>query len=135
MDKYQGWSLEELGSFASDYHKDVFGFRPRGAGLYSDRGALIRLIEDTEAYMEKRKSTFAGREGMRAEGWMILETDPELIQRSIWLAQERDATHRTLAEEATERGERVFWTESMAEEPIFRRAYGMEIVEEPQETT
>jgi len=125
LSKYQSMDLCELGSLASDYHKDVHGFRPRGDGLYANRDALIAILEGLDAYMASRRSTFAGREALRADGWVVLETDPELIQRSIWIAEERDAVHREVTLEATERGEQVFWTESMAEAPSLRRQYGM----------
>jgi hypothetical protein len=94
LTKYQSMDLCELGSLASDYHKDVHGFRPRGEGLYANRDALIDILEGLDAYMASRRSTFAGRESMRADGWHVLETDPELIQRSIWLAEERDRERR-----------------------------------------
>lgn len=118
MSKYQSMDLCELGSLASDYHKDVHGFRPRGDGLYANRDALIDILEGLDAYMEARRSTFAGRESMRADGWVVLETEPELIQHSIWLAQERDQVSRE-----TEGG---WWKESMSQAAFLRRQYGME---------
>jgi hypothetical protein len=126
LSKYHSMTMEELGSYVSDYHKDVHGFRPRGDGLYANRDALVLIAEGLDAYMAARRSTFSGRESMRADGWVVLETDPELIQRSIWIAEERDAVHREATLEATDRGERVFWTESMAEAPSLRRQYGKE---------
>ena len=117
MSKYQEMSMEELGSFVSDYHKDVHGFRPRGDGLYANREALVAIAEGLEAYMEARRSTFAGRESMRADGWVALETEPELIQHSIWLAEERDRANRE--------SEGGWWREYHAEAPKLRRMYGM----------
>jgi hypothetical protein len=35
------------------------------------------------------KSTFAGREELRENGWVVEETDPELAKRAKWLADER----------------------------------------------
>jgi hypothetical protein len=119
LSKYQSMDLCELGSLASDYHKDVHGFRPRGDGLYANRDALIAILEGLDAYMASRRSTFAGREAMRADGWHVLETDPELIQRSIWIAEERDRERR----ESDETG--GYWSESMAEATNLRRRYGM----------
>jgi hypothetical protein len=130
LSKYQEMSMEELGSFVSDYHKDVHGFRPRSAGwkhadgteltggLYGNREALVAIAEGLDSYMEARRSTFAGRESMRADGWVVLETEPELIQHSIWLAQERDQVSRE-----TEGG---WWKESMSQAAFLRRQYGME---------
>ena len=115
--QYQSMDLCELGSLASDYHKAVHGFRPCGDGLYANRDALIAILEGLDAYMEARRSTFAGRETMRADGWVVLETEPELIQHSIWLAQERDQVHRD--------SEGGWWKESMSESAFLRRQYGM----------
>ena len=117
LSKYQSMDLCELGSLASDYHKNVFGFRPRGDGLYANREALIAILEGLDDYMEARRSTFAGRESMRADGLVVLETEPELIQHSIWLAQERDQ------EAARQEAGRQ---ESMSQAAFLRRQYGME---------
>ncbi len=117
MSKYQSMDLCELGGYASDYHKDVHGFRPRGDGLYANREALIDIIEGLDAYMVSRRSTFAGRESMRADGWHVLETEPELIQRSIWIAEERDRDNREANGD--------WWKEDHAEAPRLRRQYGM----------
>ena len=117
LSKYQSMDLCELGGYASDYHKDVHGFRPRGDGLYANREALVDIIEGLDAYMASRRSTFAGREAMRADGWHVLETDPELIQRSIWIAEERDRENRE--------ANGGWWKEDHAEAPRLRRHYGM----------
>jgi hypothetical protein len=121
LSKYQAMSMEELGSYVSDYHKDVHGFRPRGEGLYANRDALIDILEGLDAYMASRRSTFAGRESMRADGWHVLETEPELIQQSIWLAEERDRERRENGETGG------YWSEAMvAEATNLRRQYGKE---------
>jgi len=117
MKTYQSMDLCELGGYVSDYHKEVHGFRPRREGLYSNREALIAIAEGLDAYMESRRSTFAGRESMRADGWFVLETDPELIQRSIWIAEERDRVSREANGD--------WWKEEHAEAPHLRRQYGM----------
>ena len=121
LSKYQSMTMEELGSYVSDYHKDVHGFRPRGDGLYANRDALIAILEGLDAYMASRRSTFAGREAMRAEGWHVLETEPELIQQSIWIAEERDRVNR----EANGYDAGGFWTEAMSEAAMLRLRYGM----------
>lgn len=115
LSKYQAMSMEELGSYVSDYHKDVHGFRPRGDGLYGNRDALILIAEGLDAYMAARRSTFSGRESMRAEGWYVLETDPVMIQRSIWIAEERDRVNREANGD--------WWKEDHAEAPRLRRQY------------
>ena len=117
LSKYHSMTMEELGSYVSDYHKDVHGFRPRGDGLYGNRDALILIAEGLDAYMAARRSTFSGRESMRADGWYVLETDPVMIQRSIWIAEERDRQRR----EEDETG--GYWSEAMAEAPNLIRRY------------
>lgn len=117
MKTYQSMDLCELGGYVSDYHKEIHGFRPRGEGLYASREALVDLAESLDRYMAARRETFAGRETMRAEGWLVLETDPELIQQSIWLAEERDRQRREADSD--------WWTEAQAEAPMLRNQYGM----------
>lgn len=115
MSDYHSMDLCALGGYVSDYHKDVHGFRPRGEGLYSNRDALIAIAEGLDAYMASRRSTFGGREGLRAEGWYVLETEPESIQRSIWIAEERDRVNRE--------ANGGWWKEDHAEAPRLRRQY------------
>jgi hypothetical protein len=84
--------LEEAQSIYSDFYKDVNGFRPRNMSteqwesLEWVKGAIQKLHDGIEA----RKGTFAGREGLREDGWHVPETDPVLIQQAEWLKQERD---------------------------------------------
>ena len=91
MSTYANWDMNELGDWASDFHKDVHGFRPRGEGLFESRERLIALLESLDAHMDSMKETFAGRESLRADGWIVDETEPELIQQAKWLKEERDA--------------------------------------------
>jgi hypothetical protein len=62
------WTDEELYSFASDYHKDCFNFRPRNMFCRDD---AVRIVIQCEDYLESMKSTESGREQLRAEGWNI----------------------------------------------------------------
>ncbi len=87
MSKYDKWATEDLGDYLSDYHKDTYGFRYRGA---YDRASFIAELERIDAYHTTMKATFAGRETLRCEGWYIEETEPELIQQALWLLQERE---------------------------------------------
>lgn len=89
------YSVEELQGYFSDFHKSFHGFRPRFATekQWCDRNWLegqINLIHDT---MDKMKETFAGREALREQGWVVEETDPELAKRAVWLKQERDRAY------------------------------------------
>lgn len=89
MSAYALMDLDELNSLYSDYHKDMYGFRPRNC-YSSTKEDIIRLLTEMDNAFNQRKETFAGREQLREEGWVISETDPELIQRALWLKQERD---------------------------------------------
>jgi prophage antirepressor-like protein len=89
MSKYDAMSTDELGCYLSDYYKDTYGYRPRYEGLYSNREAMIGMIESVDQYQEMMRSTFAGREELRCQGWLVDETDPELQKQAQWLADER----------------------------------------------
>ncbi len=89
MSSYDLMSTDELSSFYSDYFKDTHGFRPRFA-YSTTRADYINLITELDNHFLRMKETFAGRETLREQGWVIPETDPEYIQRAEWLKQERD---------------------------------------------
>lgn len=77
MSDLSQYTVEELQSYFSDFHKDYFGFRPRYATpeQWCDREYLeagINRIHDT---MDAKKLTFAGREELRAAGWVVNEED------------------------------------------------------------
>lgn len=86
------YSVEELQGYFSDFHKDFNGFRPRFGTpeQWSDRNWLEAQINSIHDTMDKMRETFAGREELREQGWVIEETDPELAKRAAWLKQERD---------------------------------------------
>lgn len=90
MKNWNDYDLNELGSIVSDYHKDMYGFRPRAPGLYDDKARLVSLAESLDQRFDRLKETFAGREELRASGWVVEETEPKLIQRAQWLAEERE---------------------------------------------
>ena len=62
------WTDEELFSFASDYHKDCFGFRPRNM---FDRSDAVRIATQCEDYITAMMSTESGRAQLLADGWTI----------------------------------------------------------------
>jgi hypothetical protein len=95
------YDIDELGSIVSDYHKDVYGWRPRSPGLYENKAMLVEIAESLDRRFEELKATFGGREQLRADGWVIAETDPVLIQQAKWLAEER-------ARDRAECGDRIF---------------------------
>lgn len=51
----------------SDYHKDVFGFRPN---CITD-AQRIAAYDAASAYLTRLKSTRSGRAKLRASGWII----------------------------------------------------------------
>ena len=96
--EFTDYNVEELQGYYSDFHKDFYGHRPRGgtAEQWSSKEFLVAQINMIHNQMDMLKETFAGREALREQGWVIEETDPELAQNAQWLAQERE---RKLAEE------------------------------------
>ena len=85
--------FNDLASFYSDFHKDLYGVRPRSIALcasaYPDHASLVeamshldRLVQGIQDYMTAMKSTFEGRETLRSEGWHIEETDPSYVWKS-----------------------------------------------------
>jgi hypothetical protein len=84
--------LEDLQSFWSDYYKDYYGFRPRFSTSDNLNSVewLKEQIADIDNQVLLRKQTFEGRESLREEGWIIKETDPELVKRAELLQKFRD---------------------------------------------
>ena len=86
-------SVDELQGYFSDFHKDFYGFRPRhliSSDQWRNRDYLVAQIEQIHDVMDSMKTTFAGREELRQNGWVVEEEDPELAQQAEWLARERD---------------------------------------------
>ncbi len=90
--KFTDFSVEELQGYYSDFHKDFYGFRPRGSAVdqWSSKQYLVTQINLIHDQMDQLKETFEGREQLREQGWIIEETDVELAQQATWLAQERE---------------------------------------------
>ena len=74
LDKF---TVEELQSYFSDFHKDYYGFRPRFATLeqWTNREWLVEHIDGIHNAMDEMKKTPEGREQLRAEGWVIDEKE------------------------------------------------------------
>ena len=89
------YTIEQLQSYFSDFHKEFYGVRPRFATIeqWRDREWLISSIEGIHNQMDAMKETFAGREELRAQGWVIDEVEPELIQQAKWLEEERQLAY------------------------------------------
>lgn len=81
MNHLSQYSVDELQSYLSDFHKDYFGFRPRYATpeQWRDREYLEASINAIHNQMDAKKLTFEGREELRAAGWVVDEPEPEII--------------------------------------------------------
>jgi hypothetical protein len=75
------YTVEELQSYLSDFHKDFFGFRPRYATpeQWRSREYLEASINAIHNTMDTMKKTFSGREELRANGWIVDEAEFEDI--------------------------------------------------------
>lgn len=69
MIDYNALGIEELGPYASDYHKDVFGYRPKVFGLYYNKALLVALIISIDEYIDNECSTEEGRQRLSNNGW------------------------------------------------------------------
>lgn len=72
---YTEWTMDELGSFLSDYYKDVHGIRPRFDGLFTNRERMIDMLVSLDTYMDAMRSTPEGRQQLRDEGWFVAEPE------------------------------------------------------------
>lgn len=75
------YTVDELQSYLSDFHKDFFGFRPRYATpeQWRSREYLEASINAIHNTMDTMKKTFSGREELRANGWVVDEAEFENI--------------------------------------------------------
>jgi len=73
----ESMSVDELQSYLSDFHKDIYGFRPRGYANvdWNNKEFLIRCIDNLHKHMDAMKQTPEGRERLRADGWHIDESE------------------------------------------------------------
>jgi len=73
-------SVDQLQGIYSDFHKDFYGWRPRGASpeQWSDRGFLVERINAIHDVMDATKATPEGRAQLREAGWVI-EDNAEVI--------------------------------------------------------
>jgi hypothetical protein len=64
--------LEELQSFYSDFHKDLFGFRPKTTeNQWNSAEWLQDQIEMLDNHLQALASTPEGKAELRAEGWNV----------------------------------------------------------------
>lgn len=78
------YSVEELQGYFSDFHKDFFGFRPRYATpeQWRSREYLEAGINAIHNTMDKMKETYAGRQELRAQGWVVEESDFDVLEQA-----------------------------------------------------
>ena len=90
--EFTNFSVEELQGYYSDFHKDLNGFRPRGASekQWTSKQFLVTQINLLHNQIDQLKKTFDGREQLREQGWIIEEPNEELAQHAYWLTQERE---------------------------------------------
>ena len=71
------FTVDELQSYFSDFHKDYYGFRPRFATTeqWQNRDWLVEHINAIHDAMDELKKTLEGRAELRANGWVIEEKD------------------------------------------------------------
>jgi hypothetical protein len=76
-DDFPDMNVEELQSYFSDFHKDYYGFRPRFATpeQWQNRAWLVEHINAIHNAMDELKKTPEGRAQLRAEGWVIEESE------------------------------------------------------------
>jgi hypothetical protein len=63
-DQYKNMSLEELTSTYSDYHKDVFGYRPKQNPMSKEW--VITLLVELDNHMNRRT-----KEDLVNDGWIV----------------------------------------------------------------
>jgi hypothetical protein len=78
------YTVEELQSYLSDFHKDFFGFRPRYATpeQWRSREWLEAAINAIHNQMDRMKATAEGRAELRAAGWVVEESDFDVLEQA-----------------------------------------------------
>jgi hypothetical protein len=88
-----------LQSYYSDFHKDFYGWRPRGATpeQWRDRGFLVAQINGIHDALDAMKKTESGRAQLRRDGWVI-EDEPEVIDPEEYANWSADADAQAYGE-------------------------------------
>jgi hypothetical protein len=75
------YNVDELQGYFSDFHKDRYGWRPRFGTpeQWRSREWLEEQINYIHDEMDHMKTTFAGREELRRQGWIIDEPAEDII--------------------------------------------------------
>ena len=82
------YSVEELQGYFSDFHKDFYGTRPRFAtpAQWRNREWLETSINNIHDAMDKMKLTREGRDELRANGWVVEESDFDVLEQAEAIA-------------------------------------------------
>jgi hypothetical protein len=73
MDEFNNMSVAELQGYYSDFHKSLYGYRPRchTAEQWYNGAWLQHEINSLHDHMDKMKATPAGRAQLESEGWQF----------------------------------------------------------------
>ena len=75
-------SVEDLQGYYSDFHKDFYGWRPRGIYTVTEwhnRDFLVARINGIHDIMDAMKATPEGRAELQAAGWIIEAYADEVV--------------------------------------------------------
>ena len=85
-------TVDDLQSYYSDFHKDFYGWRPRGATpeQWTNREFLVDQINGIHDALDAMKTTPEGRAQLRRDGWVV-EDEPEVIDPEEYANWSADA--------------------------------------------
>jgi hypothetical protein len=92
-------TVDDLQSYYSDFHKDFYGWRPRGATpeQWTNREYLVDQINGIHNALDAMKTTPEGRTQLRRDGWVI-EDEPEVIDPEEYANWAADADAQAYGE-------------------------------------
>lgn len=96
--EFKDFSVDELQGYYSDFHKDFYGWRPRGATpeQWNSKQFLVEQINSIHDAMDAMKATESGRNQLRSAGWIIDE--PEVIDPMEYAEWSADLDAQAYAE-------------------------------------
>jgi hypothetical protein len=96
--EFKDFDVEALQGYYSDFHKDFYGWRPRGASpeQWNNKQFLVAQINNLHDAMDAMKATELGRNQLRSAGWVIDE--PEVIDPTEYADWSADLDAQAYAE-------------------------------------
>ena len=96
--EFKDFDVEALQGYYSDFHKDFYGWRPRGASpeQWNNKQFLVAQINSLHDAMDAMKATELGRNQLRSAGWVIDE--PEVIDPTEYADWSADLDAQAYAE-------------------------------------